>query len=204
MLNMREENIKNMKLCLVKERYIEEILNNLVCPEDVVFDFNIIAWRFGEMELYKEIYHECINSVVKVYLVEGYDVACGGQFYNITGKPYTHVEYNVFISKDMKEDDNVFEFILGHELAHFDLSKLPKDEDEYRTPTKETYCDIKSLESLSYNTEITEEIKNKLIECIEPKFKKRGKEFYTRSSNIDKYLKGEIDSNVIYNNIINS
>lgn len=204
MLNMREENIKTMKLCLVKERYIEEILNNLVCPEDDVFDFELISWRFDKMVLYKEVYHESINSMVKIYLVDGYDIACGGQFYNITGKQYTHVEYSIFISKDVKEDENIFEFILGHELAHFDLSGLPKYEDEYRTPTKETYCDIKSLENLSDKIEITEEIKSKLIECIEPKFKKRGKEFYTRSSNIDKYLKGEIDSNVIYNNIINS
>ena len=201
--NIREENIKIMKECLVKRRCIDDILNNLVCPEDYVIDFEAITWRFGDMELYKEVYHENLNSIVKIYLVEGYDVACGCQMYNIKGKPYSHVEYNVFVSKDIIEDKDIFEFILEHELAHFDLAKLPKLKGDERNPIKEVYCDIKSLEILSGRIEIIEEIKNNLIETMKPKFKDPDEEFYLRVSSIEKFLKGEINSEMIYNELIN-
>lgn len=201
--NIREENIKIMESCLVKRRYIDDILNNLVCTEDYVVDFEAVTWRFGDMELYKEVYHENLNSIVKIYLVERYDVACGCQIYNIKGKPYSHVEYNVFISKDMLENKEVFKFILEHELAHFDLAKLPKLKGDERNPMKEAYCDIKSLEILSSKTEITEEIKNSLIETMRPKFKEPDEEFYLRVSSIEKFLKSEINSEMIYNELIN-
>lgn len=201
MIDMRKENIDGMRLYMVKEKYIECILNNLIEPNDYIVDFEFVDWKFGDTKLYDIIYHEKLQDYVNVYITSKNDVGCGCQCYNIKNNNYTDVRYCVWVSNNFIHDDKIFEFILWHELSHFDLSNLPKIEDIYRCPVQEMYCDIKSLEIISKKYTITYQDICRFKDVITNGIKTD--EHKLRCECIDKFTNNEINSDVIYENIMN-
>jgi len=205
MIDMMKNNIQDMKLMLEKDDNIKIILKNLVCKNDYITNFEFMSFKMRGFKFYKSIYHESINDKVDIFITDKSNIACGSQCYNIINRPYTDVGYVVFMSKQFMKNELIFDFVLGHELAHFDLSDLPKIEYEFRNPFKETYCDIKSLEKIIYKyNHISNNDYEQILEVIKPIRKTESAEIESkiRRTNIKLFFQNKINSEIVYNKII--
>lgn len=200
MVNIVERNMDMLNYEVVNEDIINKIVENIICPNGLLNDFNELIYEAGteHYRFYMEIYVESINRNVLVYLIEDVDdIAFMSQSYNIPNRDITDVEFVIFISEHfLIDNETAFKCILGHELAHVDFYNLPKYNShgaQDRYPFIEIYCDIKGLEFVNNKEAIRNNMQ--IIKRQIGVYKTR--EIELRFIFIRLYLKGLVNSDTI-------
>lgn len=187
----------------------ESILDSAPFPESYLYTFDDIEYEFDihDYKLHDKIYDTRLQQYIYVYetLVDEKKDGFMAQTFNIR-EVYgqLQVRFCVFLSEDIVENKALYDFMLGHELAHIDLFDLPKYDNhynQYRYVLTEAYCDVKSLENI---TDLNE--RREACGMILSEIRSIGKidevrnirESEIRTSLIRGFMKGKIASKDIY------